>query len=544
MFAMKNAVSSGKTHKKQMALCALVALSAGVGLSEIRNPVLEPDEGETVRKGAFRAVSANWMQRAPDYAAEDGKDWAYYHGIEAKRCPYEPEQDPGVDLFYIYPTVVKTDSGTTVDGFVDIDDERMRGKDSNVWYDFEIQGRAFADIARVYVPYYRQMTMEKILDLTEEVDDAYTNANARVVDCLYNGVAYQDVTNALEHYFTRCNPGLRPFILAGHSQGSAMLVAVMAHYFTQDQAHLDYLNKMVACYAVGYGVTKDWVKMLEENTLGLVKFATNATDTGVYITWNTETEGGTGPTVLVPLGAVSVNPLTWTTDETPADEGLNHGALLDAETHTIVPGLYDARVDVKRGVVVCTTMPTNALSTGRLCFGKASFHNYDFPAYFQNIRENARVRVATMTGKVVGSESFPWTVGMETVAWTNGVGGLVIGGAGAVVSTPWVDCAGDVDELWAGKGVTDLSRVMATLPGLESVNGLSMDAFDSVVIGAVKVAGFSAIAVDPSGMVNLSVVVSKADSLSEPVVWTPVTTNDVSVRADAPSGFYIVAPQR
>ena len=62
------------------------------------------------------------------------------------------------------------------------------------------------------------------------------------------------------------------------------------------------------------------------------------------------------------------------------------------------------------------------------------------------------------------------------------------------------------------------------------------------VFGAVKATGFSAIAVDPTTQTaTLSVVISKTESLDEPE-WKPVSTNDVSVEADSPAGFFIVVP--
>ena len=61
------------------------------------------------------------------------------------------------------------------------------------------------------------------------------------------------------------------------------------------------------------------------------------------------------------------------------------------------------------------------------------------------------------------------------------------------------------------------------------------------VLGAVKATGFSAVAVTNGGA-TLSVVIGKADSLDKPE-WKPVSTNDIPVEADSPSGFFIVAPQ-
>ena len=65
---------------------------------------------------------------------------------------------------------------------------------------------AFNAAARVYAPRYRQMTIYGVLELGP--------SGIRALD-----LAYSDVERAFEHYMTFYNQG-RPFILAGHSQGS------------------------------------------------------------------------------------------------------------------------------------------------------------------------------------------------------------------------------------------------------------------------------------------------------------------------------------
>lgn len=46
----------------------------------------------------------------------------------------------------------------------------------------------------------------------------------------------------------------RPFIIAGHSQGSAILRFVLKDYF---KTHPDRYERMVAAYVIGYSITKD-----------------------------------------------------------------------------------------------------------------------------------------------------------------------------------------------------------------------------------------------------------------------------------------------
>ena len=63
-----------------------------------------------------------------------------------------------------------------------------------------------------------------------------------------------------------------------------------------------------------------------------------------------------------------------------------------------VPNAADAKLDLKRGVVITTTTavePEGASSP----FGAASFHENDYPLYYYNIKANAAKRVAAYKAK-------------------------------------------------------------------------------------------------------------------------------------------------
>ena len=157
-----------------------------------------------------------------------------------------------------------------------------------------------------------------------------------------------------------------------------------------------------------------------------------------------------------------------------------------------------------------------------------------------------------------GSVDCPWPVGAaghehEVTASTNGLGGLVIEGAGSVGSMPWTDFAADITRLQIEEGVTaDLGALMAPLTSLVSVNGLARELFNCAVpggaapdaLGALKAAGFSAIAVDPATQkAKLTLVVKRAESLdAEPEDWTDAGTAEVQVDAKSPTGFFVVVP--
>ena len=150
-----------------------------------------------------------------------------------------------------------------------------------------------------------------------------------------------------------------------------------------------------------------------------------------------------------------------------------------------------------------------------------------------------------------GSEANAWKVGAvghegEVVAYTNGVGRLFIKGKGAIATTPWIGSgAADIEELLVAEGVeANFDALMKPLTNLHGVNGLSLAEFNSAAVGAVKAAGFSAIAVNPeTKKAMLTLVVKKANDIdAKEEDWTEAATTDVEVDASSPTGFYKVAP--
>ena len=80
----------------------------------------------------------------------------------------------------------------------------------------EVQFARFASVCRPFAPIYRQMTVASIA--------AYT-AGADILQPL--ALAYGDVAAAWRNYLATKNQG-RPYVLIGHSQGSLMLIQLIA----------------------------------------------------------------------------------------------------------------------------------------------------------------------------------------------------------------------------------------------------------------------------------------------------------------------------
>ena len=172
------------------------------------------------------------------------------------------------------------------------------------------------------------------------------------IDAALAGLSYTDIKASLDYYFENCNNG-RPFIIAGHSQGSAMVRYVLKNYFSE---HQDYYQRMVAAYPIGFSITKE-----DLENYPYLKFATGESDTGVIISYNTE-----GPknveenarNVAVLPGAISINPLNWKLDETYAPASENKGSLVqnkETGAREFVDLGVDAQINLARGVIVTKT---------------------------------------------------------------------------------------------------------------------------------------------------------------------------------------------
>ena len=291
--------------------------------------------------------------------------------------------DKEVDTFFVYPTVY-INPAPGAPGIAPVDDAMLRAGVANNYVQSAL---VFEDLTNLYEPYYRQSNLCALIGKTPEECTMYQMQQQRT-----------DVYAALDYFFEHYNQG-KPFILAGHSQGSWMLKIALRDYFIE---HADYLERMVAAYVIGFSITKD---DLEANPA--LKFAQGADDTGVIVSWNTEgPENGNAHNAVVLKNAISINPLNWKLDDTYASASENLGdripvcdetglRAIDFEIHS--PGLADAQLDLDRGVLICTTLSDKYIKPVipglNSPFGPASLHLMDYPAFWENIRENVKTRI-------------------------------------------------------------------------------------------------------------------------------------------------------
>ena len=277
-----------------------------------------------------------------------------------------------MDTFYLYPTTYIDPSSDALD-ICDISNPIMRSgaKDKLVG-----QASAFSESTNVFAPFYRQTNLFKVERLGH--DELYG---------FQHGPQREDVFAALDHYFDRLNGG-RPFILAGHSQGSIMTGMVLDEYM---EDHPDEYARMVAAYVIGFSVTRRFMSANPH-----LRFAEHECDTGVVVSWNTEGPENIGrENVVIREGALCINPLNWRRDGTYASVEENLGSLVKRGECVFehLPGLGDARIDTDRGSLICTTASEFYIDMRQTpLFGPASLHNMDYGLYYDNLRKNVKVR--------------------------------------------------------------------------------------------------------------------------------------------------------
>ena len=302
-----------------------------------------------------------------------------------KECWYQiPEITKDVDTFYVYATdYIMSSFEEGAPDYATLDNAEML---QGVAAEYMAHASTFVDATNVFVPYYRQAGLKYGGEISKKTGD---------VNAALYGMPYDDIIAALDFYFENCNGG-RPFIIAGHSQGSAMVLLLLRTYFKD---HPEYYARMVAAYAIGYSVTKGYLAANPH-----LKFATGESDTGVIVAWNTEgpknVETNAVNVVVLP-GTMSINPLNWKLDETYAPASMNLGSLVPNEK-TGEPEIgdagADAQINLARGVVVTNAkadqMSEDEAKVAAEFFGPDGRHGNDYTYYYNNIKDNVAKRVA------------------------------------------------------------------------------------------------------------------------------------------------------
>ena len=354
-----------KTGKRIGLLILAVALVAAIGVSVYREyrggtavaavpsapaAVTEPPKpAETKTEPAPTAEPAG-----PDYG--DPASWAYFALGE----------DKDVDVFLVCPLV---DTRSERNAY-DLND-KLKGRFVSA---LDMEKGIYEDVGRLYSPYYRQMSAGAYR--LPEAEREKTKA-----------VAYADVSAAFRWYLDHENGG-RPLILAGFSQGAEMCLELLKGFFG-DTAEGEALRaRLVTVFAIGWRVTE-----ADTQAYPQIVPAQGEKDLGTVVSFDCE-DGSLTETIILPAGVktLSINPLNWKTDETPADRSENLGAVMSTGAEPI-PALCGAYIG-DRGQLVVTDVAAGDYPPGLDLFPAGVYHVYDYLFFFTNLKQNLSDRVA------------------------------------------------------------------------------------------------------------------------------------------------------
>ena len=276
-----------------------------------------------------------------------------------------PNTTAGVDVFYLYPTAwqdTNTDSNPRICA---IDNPSMLAGAAAA---YARQATVFNGVGNIYAPYYRQ-----------------DNLSASNREAVIAGIPTLDATAAFDYYIQHLNMG-RPFILAGHSQGSDVLSNLLSDYL---KAHPDVLSRMIAAYVIGFSITPEYMSNNPH-----LKFAAGPDDTGVIISYNTEApdvQTGVNPVLSTTGIGLVINPISWSTNEVLV--ATNEVGNLGTSIPQFLP-FADAQIDNVKGVLVCAAANEDLMHGLAPGMPRGVYHSFDYLFYYYNLRANAANRVA------------------------------------------------------------------------------------------------------------------------------------------------------
>jgi hypothetical protein len=172
--------------------------------------------------------AANWLclPGAPNDACHENLDATVVAADGTLTVePHVFATDPPIDCFYVYPTISDdpTPNSDLVPDKTELDCVKQ-------------QAARFTRVCKVYAPVYRQVTLAALFGSAKAAPNAE--------------MAYEDVLTAWNYYLAKYNAG-RPFVLIGHSQGSAVLKRLVQEHVDDDAAMR---GKLVSALLIGGGL--------------------------------------------------------------------------------------------------------------------------------------------------------------------------------------------------------------------------------------------------------------------------------------------------
>lgn len=324
----------------------------------------------------------------------DDASWAALPGMasSAQAMPdgvVKPAVVPDVDVFYVHPTTLIDRSYWNAPH--DHADANNR-LDNRI---LKIQASAFNLAGNVYAPRYRQATFGAFMDETGDGAKAIM-------------LAFTDVLAAFDNFIAERSEG-RPFILAGHSQGSLHLLYLLQQRITGTEL----ADRMIAAYIIGWPVSIE----ADLGAMPDISACNRKHETGCAVSYQTFGLGG-DPSMIMPYMETTVglsgqprkgtqmlctNPQDWIIGSNETRSAHLGAVALSKEDNGPLSGIikhFSGTQCGTDGILYLTDLPGEAWSEYKM-HGE-NFHVYDYHMFYMNIRENAAVRAAAWTAKNQG----------------------------------------------------------------------------------------------------------------------------------------------
>lgn len=368
---------------KLLGACVAVLLIAGAGIVFTDNTftvilaVLKPyHDFDLSKKGA-----------APNYA--EPSSWAAFPSVDDP-ADLVPDGEASVsnaldvDVFFIHPTGYLR--GADWNWTIDLDS----GTNENIQWMLANQASTFSSCCSVYAPRYRQASIFAYL-IGYDTEIAQQSLD----------FAYNDVARAFEYFLEHRQPG-RPFIIAGHSQGTHHATTLLKKRI----AGTPLRNQLVAAYLIG-----GWIKHRDLVEMDNISACEGPTDLHCVNHWVSWGEGGSPNDFELIQGdkTICTNPLTWELDGKLADASHSKGAMASIGTYN--SGIFGEDqpngqafeplgapmpeytwAECRDGALFVEEQSSGRLGKSIIMPGINNYHGYDYQLFHMDIRENAMER--------------------------------------------------------------------------------------------------------------------------------------------------------
>lgn len=318
----------------------------------------------------------------PDYSLSS--NWA---ALPSKRDPSDlvpqgievhPQGDHPVDVFFIHPT------GFLSAGSWTSPMDETSGTEENTTWMMANQASAFNGCCNIYAPRYREANIFSYFGPLDERENVL-------------GFAYEDVKRAFEYYLQHENQG-KPFIIAGHSQGSHHGQRLIK----EEIDNSDLQERLVAAYLIGSIVIPVPPSLFD--SLNHITPCQSAEDLRCVVAWDTMPDDAAA--LERPEPSLCTNPLSWQVDEQRVEADLNEGSVVPVgvlnenfgSVEDISAGQIIEALDVpikaatwaqcKNGTLFVSSNPGVGFSTDAM----GTYHGIDYALFYMNIHNNAKLR--------------------------------------------------------------------------------------------------------------------------------------------------------